>query len=373
MKSVLREIAGPFKSNVSFGRDYEPVKHTLTPTSVQKRKPEEEIDQQGFKRWHGMKGLSISKDWRYQVENTDNLGDRGSKRMRISFTLPERDIELKPIYVTEGPLKGKKVLVIEELSYNLMSLSPELRVMIFRHLLVRGAKIVIGRPRDQTFLVNGTNRLSRRWTGHYEAIPEKRLNGFNLMLVSKAIREEAAEVVYGCNVFELRGARAAQQFLADIGDMSFFLRHVSLANIRPTSAGGQVLIRSLATLPQQIRNINLSWTVLVKNKTIGDDFSVVAKEVAQETWENGLETLGRLMQSGGSTVNEVSTLVNIIPSRHKICAWCLDGTTTSSMLQGNNMWLCPRAFPHCSEHYDRCEEIEAEIASKMKSLFEDDA
>lgn len=315
--------------------------------------------------------VTIVRDARYQEENRGLEGRPPAKRMRVEITLAESDIHLVPVIITEGEFRGMRAFVLRTANFRLMDLSPELRLMVFRHLLVRKEKIVVGRPRDQNYmyLVNGTMRLSADWAAHADPIPEKRLTGFNLMLVNKTIREEAAELVYGENSFELRGARAAQRFLTEIGNNAHFLRHVSLRNIDFRGRVGAAIIQYLTSVPQQIRTINLSWGILLNGRQVdpADDFTGLAGPIAQEAWDGGLSAMVRVLKQKNIGVGQVALIIKVIPHWSTMCPDCKAKMVDPSLFQVNNSWRCDEIIIQCGEHFDRCKEIEDEFASVVRN------
>ncbi|QIX00799.1 hypothetical protein AMS68_006316 [Peltaster fructicola] len=253
-------------------------------------------------------------DNRFQQENRDYGGRRKRKRMRVELRLDESNIMAR--YLKVDGLEDVEVIIVKKLHvrFRLMDLPAELRLMIFRHLLVRTSNIIVGRERNHFTLVNGDCRLQRQWAPHSDPIPDKRLTGFNLMLTNKILREEAAQMIYAENTFEFIGVLAVSKFLDSIGSNAHFLRHVVLRDIDPLTRSGRRAVIRVADLPQQIRTVYFSWDRLYDSRKFDprkrDDKT---KAIAEQVWHKTLSAATNRLLKKGLDAQAIITIFRVLP------------------------------------------------------------
>lgn len=158
--------------------------------------------------------------------------------------------------VTEGPLAGKRVLVLEPVTgFRFLDLPAEIRNIIYSYLLEEDKEIQI-----RSYKPNGCKRrpvsgdfspgtymshhgltwdkLTGKWLG-------QPWSAYALLLVCKHMLEETATMAYGTNKFWPRTMRDADIWLSAIGSMRRYIRHIELPHESHRSSRAAAVFRRL--------------------------------------------------------------------------------------------------------------------------------
>jgi hypothetical protein len=156
-------------------------------------------------------------------------------------------------------------------------LPPEIRKEVFTYLLVEGETIQIKR-----FL--GTKSKRKYDTAALRSWRTRRAS--EIFRVNKLIREEAAQVLYGCNKFEFINAGALYHFLQQIGDARRHLRHVAIYQ------DGLTFMKSWKSMQQSIqvlasvrglRTLEVSHDALCRNVAPKTTIKALVQSALQAT------------------------------------------------------------------------------------------
>jgi hypothetical protein len=121
---------------------------------------------------------------------------------------------------------------------DLGKLPPEIRKEIYSYLLVE----------DETIRIKRSIRAKSKHKYDTAALRlRRRKRSSQILRVNMLIREEAAQILYGCNKFEFFNAGALYHFLQQVGDARRHLRHVAIYQ------DGLMFMRSWKSMQQSIQ------------------------------------------------------------------------------------------------------------------------
>ena len=161
------------------------------------------------------------------------------------------------IIITEGPLAGKKVLVLQDLqAFRFLELPAEIRNMIYSHLFEDGREVQIGtykphgkprRPVSPTFRTPGwgTKPQGAVWDSENGKWDGQEHSSHAILRVCRQLLSEAAPVAYGGNIYGATRFCDLNLFLTSIGSMRRFLRHVRLPNRQHGSSSAVLVFKAL--------------------------------------------------------------------------------------------------------------------------------
>jgi hypothetical protein len=151
---------------------------------------------------------------------------------------------LIPITMTEGPLKDRRMILLEPINvFRFMDLPPEMRNRVYGYLLesVVDLVLVISRPyspqrrvvnrsvtlQDYPIGIKNYRGFAREDPAVSKWYPEPLFN-VGLLRVSKQVYAEAAPILYGSNTFSFNHATAIKATLLAMDRGRAFLRNVNL-------------------------------------------------------------------------------------------------------------------------------------------------
>ncbi|GIZ37113.1 hypothetical protein CKM354_000057300 [Cercospora kikuchii] len=140
---------------------------------------------------------------------------------------------LKPLTITEGPLKGRHVLLLEPSTehFPFLELPAEIRQMIYNECFKdsRSMKIKLFPTKKNGLRAISCRRLldtPARFDQTTKTWVNKPASALGLLAVNKQIKDEAVSTLYS-NVFDFPDFRTCQIFLESIGTMLSLLRDVA--------------------------------------------------------------------------------------------------------------------------------------------------
>lgn len=143
------------------------------------------------------------------------------------------------LLITDGTLKGKHVLVLDKIkTFDFLGLPAEIRVSIYRYLIQEDSPIAVTAfklpdiPRRATRQGFGDRKAHSKFGLFLDSSSGKYLNqdpsDFGIARVSKLLASEALPIMYGDNIFEFASMGELDVFLGQIGDMTKYIKHISI-------------------------------------------------------------------------------------------------------------------------------------------------
>lgn len=290
--------------------------------------------------------------------------DVNTSKFRQDVKIQHTDaFTLRPLILTEGPLAGRHVLVLDPITsfFRFMDLPGEIRQIIYDLLLKESEPISIT-TRKQNY--------QPRYAQRYVADKSKKSKpGFattnildTFLRLSKQVASEAATTFYGNNVFEFDKIANMKIFLTGIGSMHRHLRYLHIARAGYTASKARPTF-SLLMVAEGLRTLAFHHDQMCGRTgdvlTRPDKHEVVADLKGLLDYLYGIQ---RQQKRNGKTDGiDVLSIVKI--HWDKECMRCSSPDVTGCE-------KLPGCGSDCGEHLTHCKELMAEVRSKVaKSLW----
>lgn len=262
----------------------------------------------------------------------------------------------------------------ENTAFRFMDLPPEIRNIVYRHLLEEDVEVQIrsyqprGHERRPVQLSFSPGTYSRRRDQTWDAANGRWLgpgeSGHSLLAVSKQMLQETATIAYGSKRFGFRKYSDARLFLDRIGSMRRFLREIELPD----------QIRSVSTTQlffKQLRDATNLQSIIVRHRDVcnKDRYSPSSSrnpKILAATMKpllKALQKCDRALEARGKTPErDLLSLVEVEHEDDHLCYQC----------EAKNYDLCysfNRCSVKCVDLKEHLEELQGELDDALEDVL----
>ncbi|KAK4544500.1 hypothetical protein LTR36_004072 [Oleoguttula mirabilis] len=271
---------------------------------------------------------------------------------------------LRPVTLTEGPLAGRHVLVLDPISvfFRFVDLPAEIRQMVYDLLLREEGHISI-----TTHKQRGMPRLACRKVVETVSVGDKKVGRrvqarFNvldtLLRISKQVADEAATTFYGNNSFAFDNLSNMEVFLTGMGSQRKHLRYLRLAPDGYTASKARptfTLLKDAAGLRTFAFDHN---TICKRMKEMAADLKALFTYI---------DSIHRSQKEAGeSDVVDVLSIIKIEWDTEK-CSQCSVSPTKDGCLRFKGCGFdCDDGAAHCEEALEEARSLVAKSIGRAK-------
>ena len=284
------------------------------------------------------------------VLNTVSVTHSCSTGHSPTRTYPDRSPQL---LMTEGPLKGKHVLVLDPIEpFFFLDFPAEIRLMIYRLLMVESKPIRLTTytpPFGTRRSVRSTfddrrahSKDSYRFSKDQGKYLDQPPSNFALARVSKQIAAEAAPVIYGDNTFAFEKLSEMGVFINRIGVMSKHVKHLAVVGYEAYTQGkGRAIFNQLSSATN-LRDLGINYRAFCKVRGHLQTGGRVSIQKFVEDARPSLRKLEKQVSARNKDEGHDENVLNIVrPTSGEKCRYCSRDATNLGCFDAR------RDFPSC--------------------------
>ncbi|KAK3722034.1 hypothetical protein LTR37_002850 [Vermiconidia calcicola] len=337
-------------------------------TKTRKRKPKNDkapnlVAPSGSRIWKTVSKLASGARFTEKA-----LYDEATQRFsQVLNVETSKDFTLTPLVLTEGPLKGRRVFLVDAVvqPFRILDLPPEIRTMIYAFLLgdkktitmtsvkpVYDSRRAVQQGYDDHKRHPGLDwdRKTAKWIG-------QKPSPAALLRVSQQFLHQTAPVLYGNNSFYAFDFSSLLLFLESIGSMRQYLRHLLVGNQGYMVSKVRPVLNKLKDAAD-LRSFSLDHT-----NVCGESYRSYTGTVSPDRFVRDATPMLKAINKSQKDSDSGFTVLDIVTLSSKLCPLCdphgQSYQADADKCFDDNRWSGCQV--KCKDLAEHCQEVEAKL------------